>query len=205
MAEEVTTPVAQEAVSTQAAAPAEPTQVPTQQAVVGSEGVASTAVEQPKEEAPKEVAPEEYADFVDDNGVGFAAKEMPEFTAMAKELGLPQEKAQKLLMTMIPTVRGKLQTSLNEVKNTWKNAALNDEEYGGEAFSANMKIANVAFAKYVTPELKSLMQRAGLSAHPDFIRMFYRIGKSMSQDTGVTGQGSPQPKRRMFPNSNMAI
>lgn len=157
----------------------------------------------PKEEPTQSEAPEEYADFTDEKGVAFPAKDMPEFTSMAKQLGLSQETANKLLMTMVPAVRGKLGSSVKALNDTWKKASLSDPEFGGESFKANMKVANEAYRKFVTPELASLMQKSGLAMHPDYIRMFYRIGKSMSQDMGVAGTGSPQPSRKRFPNSNM--
>ncbi len=171
--------------------------------VAESESAAEVGVEPAKEAEPKSEAPEDYGDFSDEKGVAFSSKDMPEFTAMAKELGLSKDRAQKLLMTMVPTVRTKLQTSLKSVNEQWKQAAISDPEIGGSDMKAKIEVSNKAFRKYVSPELGKLMKTTGLSMHPDFIRMFYRIGKQLEQDQGVAGTGSPQPKRRLFPNSNM--
>ncbi len=171
--------------------------------VAESESAAEAGVEPAKEAEPKSEAPEDYGDFSDEKGVAFSSKDMPEFTAMAKELGLSKDRAQKLLMTMVPTVRTKLQTSLKSVNEQWKQAAISDPEIGGSDMKAKIEVSNKAFRKYVSPELGKLMKTTGLSMHPDFIRMFYRIGKQLEQDQGVAGTGSPQPKRRLFPNSNM--
>lgn len=186
------------------------TQVPAPEAAVETEGLAAaevaTQAPEAEEPAPVEGAPEAYEDFVDPDGnVAFTSAEMGEFTAMAKELNLTQEKAQKLLMTMLPTMKNRLNTSLTEVRKDWGKRSSVDPEFGGENYKANLEIANRAFKKFATPEISKLLQKTGLFAHPDFIRMYYRIGKSMSQDMGVTGQGSPQPRRRLFPNSNMAL
>lgn len=203
--------MAEEVVANTDPAPAEPAPTSPQgtpapavtQGEPGASPEETKAQEAPVKEEPKSEAPEEYTDFTDEKGVAFSAKEMPEFTAMAKELGLSQEKANKLLMTMVPTVRGKLQQSVQAVNDSWKRAALSDPEFGGENFRANMITANAAYKKFATPELASLMKGTGLSMHPDFIRMFYRIGKAMSEDTGVTGTGTPQPRHKRFPNSDM--
>ena len=164
---------------------------------------AQEATEEATEEAPKSEAPEDYGDFTDAKGVAFSSKEMPEFVAMAKELGLSKERANALLMTMVPTVKTKIQSSLSAVQASWGRAAKADTEIGGEHFKENLAIANQAYRRFASPELANLMKQSGLYAHPDFIRMFLRIGKAMQEDTGVQGTGAPQPKRKLFPNSNM--
>lgn len=181
-----------------------------QEAQGGSEGLPPTdapAAPSPApaepEEAPKSEAPEDYGDFTDAKGVAFPSKEMPEFVAMAKELGLSKERANALLMTMVPTVKTKIQSSLTAMQTAWGRAAKADEEIGGEHFKENLAIANQAYRRFASPELASLMKTSGLYAHPDFIRMFLRIGKAMQEDAGVQGTGAPQPKRKLFPNSNM--
>ncbi len=198
--------------ATPAVEPAAEPVAPTQEATPQAEGNPAPAPasespvdggSEPAEQEAKSEAPEDYGDFSDEKGVAFSSKDMPEFTAMAKELGLSKDRAQKLLMTMVPTVRTKLQTSLKSVNEQWKQAAISDPEIGGTDMKAKIEVSNKAFRKYVSPELGKLMKSTGLSMHPDFIRMFYRIGKQLEQDQGVTGTGTPQPKRRLFPNSNM--
>lgn len=160
---------------------------------------------QPQEEGKPqdEGAPEDYGDFADDKGATFSSKDMPEFTAMARELGLSKDRAQKLLMTMVPTMRNKLQSSTAAIQASWRRSLATDPEFGGENVRENMAIATTAYRKFVTKDLNDLLSRTGLAAHPDVVRMFFRLGKSMSQDTGVTGEGAPAPKRRLFPNSDM--
>lgn len=184
--------------------PAAPAVEPAEPAA--QEPVQEAAPAQPQEgqkAEPKSGAPGDYGDFEDEKGVAFSSKDMPEFVAMAKELGLSKDRAQKLLMTMVPTVRGKLQSSLEAVRTAWGREARHDAEYGGDNFKANLAIANKAYQKFTTPELSKLMRQSGLYAHPDFIRMFYRMGKAMQEDTGVRGEGTPQAKRSLFPHSNM--
>ena len=200
MADETATAVEQQAAP--APAETEAQEIP-QEAQAAPAAPAEAPKEEPKKEEPKSEAPEDYGDFSDDKGVAFSSKDMPEFVAMAKELGLSKDRAQKLLLTMVPTVRMKLQTSLESVKASWGRAARHDPEYGGEKFKENLAIANRAYQKFTTPELSRFMRQSGLFAHPDFIRMFYRMGKAMQEDTGVRGEGTPQQKHSLFPNSRM--
>lgn len=204
MADEATPAVEPAAEPTAPAAQEATPQVEGNPAPAPASEPAPAAGEEPAKQAePESEVPEDYGDFSDEKGVAFSSKDMPEFTAMAKELGLSKDRAQKLLMTMVPTVRTKLQTSLSAVNEQWKQAAIADPEIGGADMRAKIEVSNKAFRKYVSPELGKLMKNTGLSMHPDFIRMFYRIGKQLEQDQGVTGTGAPQTKRRLFPNSDM--
>lgn len=165
------------------------------------------------EAAPKEAkpavqddpAPEKYADFKDADGKTIPADSLGEFTSVAKELGLSQAKAQKLVSTMKPAVQKYMDTSTEKFGKEWAAEAKADKEYGGDNFAANMGIAAAAYRQFATPALRQMLEATRLGNHPEVIRMFYRIGKAMSQDTGVAGSGAPSPKRRIYPNSGMNI
>ena len=188
-------------------------EAPVEAAPAPVEAAPQPAVEAPVEAAPAaepepqaDPVPESYADFTTDDGQHtIAAEDVPEFAAAAKELGLSQDKARKVLMSLVPAFKGRFEKNLAAVQETWAQEARRDPEFGGDRYESSMQLANAAYRRWATPELAKLMNAAGLTRHPDFIRLFYRIGKSMSQDTGVAGQGSPQPKRPHFPNSNMVI
>lgn len=199
MSEEAPVQAAAEAPVEAAPAPVEAAPQPAAEAPVEAAPAAES-------EQPSDPVPESYADFTTDDGQHtIAAEDVPEFAAAAKELGLSQDKARKVLMSLVPAFKGRFEKNLAAVQETWAQEARRDPEYGGDKYESSMQLANVAYRRWATPELAKLMSAAGLTRHPDFIRLFYRIGKSMSQDTGVAGQGSPQPKRPHFPNSNMVI
>ena len=165
------------------------------------------------EAAPKEAkpavqddpAPEKYADFKDADGKTIPAESLGEFTTVAKELGLSQAKAQKLVSTMKPAVQKYMDSSTEKFGKEWAAEAKADKEYGGDNFAANMGIAAAAYRKFATPELRQMLEATRLGNHPEIIRMFYRIGKAVSPDTGVAGSGAPQAKRRIYPNSGMNL
>lgn len=199
MSEEAPVQAAAEAPVEAAPAPVEAAPQPAAEAPVEAAPAAEP-------EQPADPVPESYADFTTDDGQHtIAAEDVPEFAAAAKELGLSQDKARKVLMSLVPAFKGRFEKNLAAVQETWAQEARRDPEFGGDRYESSMRLANAAYRQWATPELAKLMNAAGLTRHPDFIRLFYRIGRSMSQDAGVAGQGSPQPKRPHFPNSNMVI
>lgn len=78
----------------------------------------------------------------------------------------------------------------------WINEAKADKVYGGQAFDANIKTALMPLSKFGDPELRELLDRSGIGNHPAMIRIFYRIGKAMAEDTGFNPANSAGAKPR---------
>lgn len=149
-------------------------------------------------------APEAYDVFKDSDGNEYGADQVAAFAEVAKELNLTQESAQKVFGAMVPAAREYLQKDLVAKAKGWAEATKSDPEIGGANFKVNKGIAASAYRQYATPELRAILGASGLSNHPEVVRLFLRIGKSMQQDHGVAGSASsPAMKRRRYPNSNM--
>lgn len=145
-----------------------------------------------KEDKPQG-APEEYADFTMPDGVEFDAELGGDIKAIAKELNLTQEQAQKL--ADLGLKHGQKLTSthaeqLAQARETWANEAKADKEYGGEKFGENMAVAKKAVDAYASPELKSLLNETGLGNHPEMIRLFHKVGLTISEDRFDGGRGT---------------
>lgn len=150
-------------------------------------------------------APEAYEPF-DIEGQQFSEEQVQGFAATARELGLSQENAQKMFASMVPTAREYLMKDLMVKSKEWASLSAKDFEIGGADFEAKRGIASQAYKHYATPELRAILNGSGLGAHPEVVRLFYRIGKTMQQDTGVTGSASaPAGVRRRYPKSNMVV
>lgn len=157
------------------------------------------------EKAPQSTAPEAYQPF-DIDGKAFPEDQLSGFATAARELGLSQENAQKILSTVVPTAREYLVKDLAVKTKEWASLTAKDPEIGGANFEANKGIAKQAYAHFTTPELRAILTGSGLGNHPEVVRLFYRIGKTMQQDSGVTGGASaPAGVRRRYPNSNMVV
>jgi hypothetical protein len=84
----------------------------------------------------------------------------------------------------------------------WRNAALKDKEYGGDSFEGNIRFINAGRDKLSTPGAVETLKLYGLDNHPDIVRMFYRAGKLLGEDSGKggkteTGQ-SPAPGEGLY-------
>lgn len=157
------------------------------------------------DQKPAQAAPEAYEPF-DVEGQQFTEAQLEGFAATAKELGLSQENAQKMLAAMVPTARQYLVDDLKAKSHEWASLSEKDPEIGGANFKANVGVANQALKQFATPEFTALLRGSGLGAHPEVVRVFYRIGKAMQQDHGVTGSASaPAGARRRYPKSNMVV
>lgn len=143
------------------------------------------------EEANNKV-PDEYADFTVPEGVTLDPDLIADFKPIAKELGLSQVNAQKLVDLQL-AIETKRQAKEAEVVKSWADQAAKDQEIGGAKIKENLDIANQTFDKLATPELKQLIQASGINNHPEFIRMWVRIGKQVVEDSmhmsgGRTGE-----------------
>lgn len=147
-------------------------------------------------EVAKNAPPEEYGDFTMADGVVLDPAMLEEFKPMAKEMGLSQEKAQKLvdLAAKIQqrTVDG-IFAAHEERMTSWLNEAKADPEIGEDVKKWDPKdpqssANSVALRAFNTlaqgaPGLKAMVDELGIGNHPEFIRVFYRLGKNMREDT----------------------
>lgn len=150
-------------------------------------------------------APETYEPFNFGENPAIDPTSIEQFSTAAREAGLSQEQAQKVLDSLAPSVATKLRADLVRQAGEWLKASEADPEFGGAAFEANKGIAVGAYQKLATPELREILNNSGLCNHPEVIRLFYRIGKMTSQDSGVRGAPAPRDNglAEMYPNSPM--
>lgn len=172
----------------------------------GSPEAGEAGEESKEEEKPQEQAPETYAAFKDLNGNEYAPESVQQFAEAAKKVGLSQEKAQQLFEAMVPTAREHMMNDLRTKAQQWALDCEKDPEIGGANFGANKAVAIAGYRQFATPELRTILNASGLGNHPEVVRHFYRLGKTMQQDNGVHGGASAAPqKRRRYPNSNMVV
>ncbi len=150
-------------------------------------------------------APENY-EFTPAEGFDFDPRTLAAFSEVAKELGMPQESAQKILDKMAPAMAEKQQAQMEEIRNEWAESAKTDKEFGGDKLSESLMSAKKALEAFGTPELKTLLNESGLGNHPDVIRFMVRAGKAISEDGFVSGArgaaGSPTAQN-LYSKSNM--
>jgi len=138
-------------------------------------------------------APEEYAEFTLPEGVTLDAKLLEAFTPVAKELGLTQEAAQKLVDLQAGTIQAEAtarQEAFEATLNEWRTANKADPEFGGAKWEQTKEAAGKLIHRLGTPELKTLLNETGLGDHPEMIRIFHRVAQAISEDTAVNADAA---------------
>ena len=170
---------------------------PSGDAAKGSEAPATEQAPQAEAKAPadaKPVAPEKY-EFKAPDGREFDGETIAAYSEVARELGLSQDAAQKLLDRMGPQMAQRQEAQIQAVRDEWTKSATSDREFGGPALAENLSVAKKALDAFGTPELRDLLNTSGLGNHPEVIRLFFRAGKAISEDRFVSGSASTAKAR----------
>lgn len=140
-------------------------------------------------------APEAYEDFTVEEGAVPDPATVDSFKALAKDLNLSQENAQKVydLGVAMSKQWAEQQTAvLQQAKTEWADLTKSDTEIGGDKFDANLAVAKRGIEQFGTPELRTLLDESGLGNHPEVVRFFYRAGKAIGDDNFVpSGRTAP--------------
>lgn len=143
-------------------------------------------VDASKDDAAKPAESEVEVDYTFElpEGVELDEPSANEFKAIAKDLKLPKEGAQKLVDFAIKRDADRLEAQAAAVKQ-WGEQVAADKELGK---AENQALAKQAIDTFATPELKEILNKTGLGNHPELVRMAYNIGKSISEDKVITGR-----------------
>ena len=156
----------------------------------------------PSENPPEGGVPEQY-EFKPPEGVEFDEATIGVYAEAAREAGLSQEAADIVLNKIAPHLAQQQAARLAEARNDWAQQSRADAEFGGEKLDENLAVAKKAVEALASPELKTLLEQSGLGNHPEIIRLFYRAGRSLSQDAFVGGKAAQTDAQSIFPQSNM--
>ena len=165
------------------------------------EGTDNAKTEGAQDGKAKAEVPEKY-EFTAPEGVALDDAAVAQFSEVAKELGMSQEAAQKLVDKMAPVIAGRTVEAVNNAQAEWKQQQQTDKEFGGDQLAANLGVARKAMEHFGSQELIALLNQSRLGDHPEIIRAFYRVGKAISEDTFVGGgatKSNTDPASVMFP------
>lgn len=166
------------------------------------------AGEQPKTEEKPQGAPEAY-EFAMPEGYELNKEVSGEFEAYARDLNLPQDKAQAVVdmgVKLMQSAQAKQAEAYQQTQKEWREAVVNDKELGGAALAENLSYAAKVLDTFA-PDLRAVLDETGLGNHPAFVKAFVKIGKAISEDRLVGGaQQSPgavsDPAAKLFPSMN---
>lgn len=156
-------------------------------------------------------APETYEAFKVPQGMTLHDSVLTEFQGVAKELGLPQDKAQLVIDRLAPKIAERQQAHLGELmaetRKGWRDSITADKELGGTNAEATFGTAKRAMDAFFSPDFVKFLEDTGLGDHPEMVRGFVKVGQLVKQDgTHVQGGANNQPDlaKRLYPNSNHA-
>lgn len=128
------------------------------------------------------------------------------YSAMAKELGLPKDKASALLSKAADLANRMDEQAVRQQAEAWVKQAREDAEFGGAALDANLAIAKKGLDAFGGEPLKQLLEETGLGNHPEIIRFFWKVGQAVSEDSFQRGQAGSRPAtfedlaKRLYPS-----
>ena len=158
------------------------------------------------------VVPEKY-EFAPPEGVEVDQSKIEVFGETAKELGLTQKQFQQLVeydITRSAAALEDMSAQFSERINHWAEETKADKELGGESLDANLGLAKQAIDTFGSPQLAKLIDAPsadnpdglGLGNHPEVIRLFYRVGRAISESDLVTGDNKIEGRdslEKMYP------
>jgi hypothetical protein len=147
-------------------------------------------------------APEKY-EFVMPEGVELDEQGAADFSAIAKELNLPQDKAQKLIDLYATRMQSQAEAHKSTVQ-AWVNEVKADKDIGGDKLPENLATARKAVEAFGSPALKDVLTQTGLGSHPEFVKLMHRVGKAISEDRfvigGESGAVNTDIAKSLYPN-----
>ena len=136
---------------------------------------------EPEKKDEKPVVPEKY-EFKAPEGVEqLDPQALAVFEPIAKELGLSQEQAQKLV-DIYPQIQQQQAEAWSKQVTDWGDQVKADKEIGGDKLTASVGQAQKALDQFGTPALREYLESSGLGNHPELVRAFAKVGKMMSED-----------------------
>jgi hypothetical protein len=172
--------------------------------VAAVEPVVAPVVETPVAEVKPAGAPEAYADFTVPAETTADPSIVTDVKALAKELNLPQDQAQKVFEATAKVAAKGISdqhAAIAAVHTTW-DAESAKAGYTGETLAK----AAAALKATSSPELMVLLEKSGLYRNPHVIAHFLQIAPAFAEGQHVPGGKAPagdgkSTERVLYPNN----
>ncbi len=136
--------------------------------------------------APAAPRPDPYAGLHVSEALGIDPAILDDFKALAGDLELSPEAAQRLMDFYLDAHRRR--------HDGWRAQTVADRELGGQALARNVAAAGRAIDRFGGPELRRTLEVTGTGNHPEMVRFFVRVGKALAEDGLVRPTHGRQPK-----------
>lgn len=143
-------------------------------------------------------------EFTLPEGMEADEKATEEFVAIAKELKLPKEAAQKVVDLAIKRETARAEAFAETVKG-WEESVKSDKELGGDKLPETLATCRKAI-DLGPPELRDLLSSTKMGSHPAVVKWAYAVGKALSEDKFVPGgngaRGEKGTAQVLYPNQS---
>ena len=159
-------------------------------------------------EKPADTPAEIVYEFKAPEGVTLDQARVDEFTALAKDLKLPADKAQALV-DMATKVEVQRAEAFETLKAQWADEIKADKVLGGDKLDQTMATAKKVYSLLPAQEaesFKAMLNASGFGNHPSMVRLLHAVGTALSEDKFVPGNTAPatgSPAKSFYDNSNM--
>jgi hypothetical protein len=140
-------------------------------------------------------APPEKYEFKSPEGHTLDEAVLKSFAESAKEAGLSNDAAQKVIDKVAPVIAARQLESIVAVHKQWVEASTSDKEFGGAKLSESLATAKKAVEAFGTPELSRILNESGFGNHPEIIRFLFRTGRAIGVDKFVGGVSRPHESK----------
>ncbi|RAU21084.1 hypothetical protein CU669_15115 [Paramagnetospirillum kuznetsovii] len=175
-------------------AKAEPTTDTTIATEAEQPGEAKAADEKEAEKA--EGAPEEYTDFTMPEGLELKAEVLTDYKALAKDLNLTQDAAQKLVEFGTTSLKEAAEAPYKlwaDTQKSWQDAVKSDADIGGAKLQESLALSAKAIDASVGDALREGLNVTGAGNHPAMVKHFTEVGRVVEAATAANliskGQG----------------
>ena len=158
---------------------------------------------------PEAPAAEVVYEFTAPEGVTLDQARLDKFTAVAKELKLPADKAQALV-DLAAEVEVERATQHAAQVAKWADEIKADKALGGDKLDETLATAKKVYNLLPAEEaasFKQMLDVSGFGNHPSMVRLLHAVGKALSEDKFVPGGKAPGAGKAdangFFDNSNM--
>lgn len=153
---------------------------------------AQTTAQQGTETTQEAKTPEADYEFKMPEGIDLDEDSANEFKAIAKELKLPKDAAQKVVDLAAKREQARADAFVKQVKE-WGEAVKADKELGTPE---NLAACRKTIETFGTPELRTMLETSGMGNHPEVVRFVTAISKVLGEDKFIAGRdgGNAQPR-----------
>lgn len=159
---------------------------------------------------PEDTVPEGEYKFYNEDGTEVSAEDAAGFQSAFKEANLTSRQAKQLKAAYdkeMTKIRDQIANQARVLGNEWLSEVRADRELGGENITATKKNIGEAIDAFGNDALREFFKSSRLGNHPEMVRFLNNVGKAVSQDRFINGNGASRTEtpsdraRRLYPNS----